>query len=189
MVATAGAVVLGRVREPFEVWEAQFASPVPRLLSVRPEPLSVESTAIALEKVVGPDGRQLFPEAFRDTRLDRDYEPSWTELDAGSALAYELSGQVPSQLGTAGVVAVAQGCAKMIAHYEARLAEAFAELSRGVLSVLEPERVSRLYEGCGVRGVAGARVGTVARGRQGCRGRRPGGGPPCDGERVACWPD
>lgn len=129
MVAAAGSVVLGGSRAPFDAWEAQFATSQPRLHPAGPEPLSVESAAIALEKIVGPRGAQLFPHAFRETLGERDYVPSWTELDAGSDLAYELSGQALSQLGAAGVVAVAQGCAKMIAHDEARLAEALAELA------------------------------------------------------------
>ncbi len=129
MVSAAGAVDLGGSRASFEAWEAQFATPEPRLRAAGPEPLSVESAAIALEKIVDPRGAQLFPHAFGETLGERDYEPSWTELDAGTELAYELSGQALSQLGAAGVVAVAQGCAKMIAHYEARLAEALAELA------------------------------------------------------------
>lgn len=53
----------------------------------------------------------------------------WQTLPPGPELAYELTGESLRDLPTGGVVEVAQAHARLIAHHEALLSEALAELA------------------------------------------------------------
>ena len=111
--------------------------PCAGLLGPAGEPLVVDPVAVAqrLESMVTTSGEPLFPHI--DARVvaeDEGYfewrrSAAWRTLQPGPDLAYELTGESIRDLPTGGVVEVAQAHAGLIAHHEALLSEALAELA------------------------------------------------------------
>jgi hypothetical protein len=107
------------------------------LLGPAGEPLVVDPVAVAqrLESMVTTSGEPLFPHV--DARFVAEDEryiewlrtAAWQTLPPGPDLAYELTQESLGDLPTGGVVEVAQAHARLIAHHEALLSEALAELA------------------------------------------------------------
>jgi hypothetical protein len=107
------------------------------LLGPAGEPLVIDPVAVAqrLESMVTTSGEPLFPHI--DARFvaedERYFEwlrtAAWQTLPPGPDLAYELTQESLSDLPTGGVVELAQAHARLIAHHEALLSEALAELA------------------------------------------------------------
>ena len=107
------------------------------LLGPAGEPLVVDPVAVAqrLESMVTTSGEPLFPHV--DARFVAEDEryiewlrtAAWQTLPPGPDLAYELTHESLGDLPTGGVVEVAQAHARLIAHHEALLSEALAELA------------------------------------------------------------
>lgn len=111
--------------------------PCARLLGPAGEPWAADPVAVAqrLESMVTISGDTLFPHV--DARIVAEDEgyfewrrtAAWQTLPPGPDLAYELTRESLSDMPTGGVVELAQAHARLIAHHEALLSEALAELT------------------------------------------------------------
>jgi hypothetical protein len=136
MAALSRGAILG-IDDAEEFGLAGTPEPGARLLGPAGQPLVVDPVAVAqrLESMVTTSGEPLFP--YVDARVvaeDEGYfewrrSAAWQTLQPGPELAYELTGESLRDLPTGGVVEVAQAHARLIAHHEALLSEALAELA------------------------------------------------------------
>ncbi|HEX6338633.1 MAG TPA: DUF222 domain-containing protein [Jiangellaceae bacterium] len=136
MAAPTGGAVLGIDNaDGLGLWVA----PEPRrgLLGPDGEPLVADPVAVAqrLEAMISSSGEPLFPHV--DARVvaeDEGYfewrrSAAWRTLQPGPDLAYELTRESLRNLPTGAVVEVAQAHSRLIAHHEALMSEALAELA------------------------------------------------------------
>jgi hypothetical protein len=108
-----------------------------RLVGPAGQPLALDPVTVArrLEQMVTITGEPLFPHV--DAGIvgeDEDFlawqrTAAWLQMEPGAELAYELTGESLPELSAAGVVEVAKAHARLIAHHEALLSEALAELA------------------------------------------------------------
>ncbi len=138
MATRLGGTVLGADdAEAAAVSAIRKAAPRLQLLGPAGEPLVLDPVTVArrLEQMVTTTGEPLFPHVDADVIaedeefLEYQRTASWRVLEPGPELAYELTGEPLPELSASGVVEVAKAHARLIAHHEALLSEALAELA------------------------------------------------------------
>jgi hypothetical protein len=94
--------------------------------ALAPDPMEA---AIAMEKMFTLSGERMFPDAAANVKMADGAAPAWAAMAPGPELAYELTRQPLTRLGADGVVEVIAAHARLVAHHQALMAEAIAELA------------------------------------------------------------